>query len=232
MCQIHKVAVAMFLEASIVNYKIILNFVKVKYKMTLGIEGYDRFINLFIESNQTLDFHQVCADFIDFLPEKSINILDVGSGAGQNSAALAKLGYKVTAVEPMLQFLVAAKHSYKELNINWLSGSLPELSCIAVEHSKFDFVLIDAVWHHLNEEERGRAAIRLSQIINSGGSGALSLRNGPAGMGTRVFPTKAEETIAQFQNLGFRSVFQLHDQPSFYSFKQDVKWSRIVLEKD
>jgi hypothetical protein len=88
------------------------------------------------------------------------------------------------------------------------------------------------VWHHLNETERERAAVRLSQIINSGGKCALSLRNGPAGMGTRVFAANAEKTIAQFQGLGFRSVFKLQDQPSFYSHKKDVEWSRIVFEKD
>ena len=199
--------------------------------MIAGIQGYDRFIKLFIVSSRALNFHEVCKVFVDFLPEKSTNILDVGSGAGQNSAAMAKLGYKVTAVEPMPQFLRAALHSYKEFNINWLSGSLPELSCLAAEYPKFDFILIDAVWHHLNEMERESAAIRLSQIINSGGKCAISLRNGPAGMGTRVFPTNVDTTITQFQAVGFKCIFQLSNQPSFYKHKEHVKWSRIVLQK-
>ena len=199
--------------------------------MIAGTQGYDRFIEFFIESNQALDFHEVCKDFITFLPDKFTKVLDIGSGAGQNAAALAKLCYKVTAVEPMLQFLESAKSTYKEFNIKWLNGSLPELTCLAPDEPKFDFILIDAIWHHLNEMERESAAIRLSNIIDSGGKCAISLRNGPAGMGTRVFPTHADEIINQFQNLGFKCVFQLHDQPSFYSHKKDVKWSRIVLVK-
>jgi len=199
--------------------------------MIAGTQGYDRFIELFIESNKTLDFFDVCNDFIEFLPKKSSNILDVGSGAGQNSAALAKLGHKVTAVEPMPAFLQFAQNSYKEINIKWLSGSMPKLICLAANDPQFDFILIDAVWHHLNELERKSAAIRLAQIINSGGRCAISLRSGPAGMGTRIFPTSADTTIRQFQCLGFKCILQLNNQPSIYSYKKEVSWSRIVLEK-
>jgi len=200
--------------------------------MTAGTQGYARFTELFIESSQSLIFHDVCKDFINFLPEKSAHILDIGAGAGQHSAAIAKLGHKVTAIEPMPQFLKAAKNSYRNLNINWLSDSLPELSCLISDNSTFDFVLIDAVWHHLNEDERFMAVNNLSKIINREGKCAISLRNGPAGMGSRVFPTSARHTIELFQNIGFKCIFKIDNQPSIYLHKKKVVWSRIVLEKD
>ena len=206
-----------------------------KVEVTAGVEGYDRFIPLFIESCQSLDFHEVCKDFITFLPEVGSNVLDVGAGAGQNSAALAKLGFNVIAVEPMQEFIDAAKAIYKKhpqyKRIKWLSSSLPDLECLDENNSKFDFVLIEGVWHHLDEIEREQAVVKLSSLINKQGKCAISLRNGPAGMGSRVFKTDAEYTIDLFKKYGFECILNLENLASIMPHKEDVKWSRIVLKK-
>lgn len=196
-----------------------------------GTEGYERFIPLFIESSQFLDFHTVCKDLIDFLPPKNSSVLDLGSGAGQNSAALAILGFNVTAVEPMYEFLNAAIHTYKSDSIEWLNDSLPDVSCLGSDKEQFDFVLVDAVWHHLNEAEREVAAKRISTVIKSYGRCAISLRNGPSGMGTRVFPTDINYTITLFEKVGFKCIFKSCNQASVLPHKEKVKWARIVLEK-
>ena len=98
--------------------------------MTAGIEGYERHLSLFIESSQALDFHVVCKDFVEFLPSKKSRVLDVGSGAGQNAAALDELGFEVTAIEPMHEFRHSAQGIYEKTPVKWLDGSLPELSCL------------------------------------------------------------------------------------------------------
>ena len=95
----------------------------------------------------------------------------------------------------------------------------------------FDFILIDAVWHHLNEIERASAATRFSTLIKQGGKCAISLRNGPAGMVSKIYPTDSGKTIEQFGGIGFKCILHLKNQSSIYSFKKDVKWSRIVLQK-
>jgi len=200
-------------------------------EMLAGTQGYKRFTDLFIESSQALNFHEACKDFLSFLPTSPANILDIGAGAGQNAAALAKLGHRVTAIEPMPEFLSSAQTTYKDLNVKWLNGALPELSCISPNGSEFDFALINAVWHHLNNIERELAVTRLSTLMKPGGRCAISLRNGPAGMGTRVYPTDSHITIKQFKAMGFNCILHLQDQPSIYSHKEDVNWSRIVLKK-
>jgi len=199
--------------------------------MTLGTEGYERFVPLFIQSSQNLDFDIVCKDFIAFLPSKNSNILDLGSGAGQNSAALDKRGFNVTAIEPMIEFLKAARNEYKGTSIKWLHGSLPELTCLEPHEETFDFVLIDAVWHHLCEAERAKTTAKLSSLINKNGRCAISLRSGPSGMGTRVFPTNSKDTITLFEAYGFKCIFRLRNQSSILPNKNKVKWERIVLEK-
>ena len=199
--------------------------------MTTGTEGYERFIPLFIESSQSLDFNVVCKDFISFLPLKNSNILDLGAGAGQNSAALDKLGFNVTAIEPMTEFLNAAMNTYKSTSIEWHHDRLPNIACLDSQSEKFDFVLIDAVWHHLSTKERNISASKISAVIKRKGRCAISLRNGPAGMGTRVFPTDSNDTIKLFSLYGFKCIFRLCNQASVLPNKDKVKWTRIVLEK-
>lgn len=199
--------------------------------MTAGTEGYEKFIPFFIEGSQSLDFHDTCKDFLAYLPAAPANILDAGSGAGQNSAALAMRGFSVTAIEPMPEFLHAAKNTYKNISVNWLSGSLPHLTCFDSDTTGFDFVLICGVWHHLNDVEREQSVIRLTKIMKPNGRCAISLRNGPAGMGTRVYPTDALQTIELFKQHDFECIFATHNQPSIVSYKENVKWSRVVFQK-
>ena len=199
--------------------------------MTAGIEGYERHLSLFIESSQALDFHVVCKDFVEFLPSKKSRVLDVGSGAGQNAAALDELGFEVTAIEPMHEFRRSAQGIYEKTPVKWLDGSLPELSCLETGIEKFDFVLIEGVWHHLNEIEQEKAAVRISEILNPKGKCAISLRNGPPGLGSRVYPTDPSHTKQLFGDLGFNCIFKKENVDSILPNKKDVKWSRIVLQK-
>ncbi|MCG8381038.1 MAG: class I SAM-dependent methyltransferase [Gammaproteobacteria bacterium] len=199
--------------------------------MVAGTEGYENYILRFIESSQNLDFNEVCKDFIAFLPSKPAYVLDVGSGAGQNAASLAAQGFTVTAVEPMPEFVDAAKKTYKGSPVKWLSGSLPDISCLSSDSGQFDFVLIDGVWHHLEKAEREMAVMRLSALIKQGGKCAISLRNGPAGMGSKVYPTDSKITVESFENHGFECIFHLKNQSSILPNKENVKWSRIVLQK-
>jgi len=199
--------------------------------MAAGTEGYERNVPLFVEVCQGLEFHIVCRDFIRFLPSAKANVLDVGSGAGQNAAALDDLGFNVTAIEPMPEFLDAALNAYSTASVDWLVGSLPHLNCLKEGTEKFDFVLIESVWHHLNEIERAQTIAQLSKIMKRHGKCAISLRNGPAGLGSRVYATDLEVTVKQFENAGFKCIFKVQNQDSILPNKQGVKWSRLVLQK-
>lgn len=198
---------------------------------TPGTQGYDRFIGGFIETSQSLNFEDVCKDFVDFLPSVPGRVLDAGAGAGQNAAALAELGYRVTAVEPMAEFLHAARTQYKELPITWLNGSLPNLECLEADQKHFDLILVIAVWHHLSEKEQGLALQRIEALLAPGGVCALSLRNGPAGLGTQVYPTSANHTLEHAKELGLECLFHSEEQPSMLANKPEVKWARLVLKK-
>ncbi len=197
----------------------------------IGTKGYDRFVSCFIESSQSLAFNESCKDIIPFLPPISARVLDAGAGAGQNSAALAELGDSVVAVEPMIEFLDAARSKYTNLPITWLNGSLPMMECVGAAPKKFELILVIGVWHHLNETERELAMERFASLLNSGGICALTLRNGPPGMGSHVYPTNASQTVKQAKEFGLGCVFMQENQPSILKNKDEVKWSRLVLQK-
>lgn len=195
-----------------------------------GTEGYEQFAEQFIKSSQALKFEQVHGKFLPYLPAAPARVLDLAAGAGQNAAALAGLGHNVTAVEPLAALLDAAKTTYAGQSVSWLQGSLPSLDCLAGKESSFDFILLAAVWHHLDEAEQDAALRRVVQLLSQGGRLAMTLRNGPAGVGSRVFETCADSTVELARNLGLRCMLDLRGQKSFMSGKEEVTWGWLVFE--
>ncbi|MBB1487660.1 class I SAM-dependent methyltransferase [Oceanospirillum sediminis] len=208
----------------------IMNYGEIMSQVT-GTAGYERFASRFVESSQSMDFRVVCQAFIDYLPEFPARILDVGAGAGQNAAALADMGYNVTAIEPLDIFLTAAQTAYSDQAINWHQCQMPGLACLDGKEASFDFILAEGVWHHLDETERQSTVLRFGELLRPGGRCALSLRNGPMGMGSCVYPTDADETIAQFLRAGFKCMMHLEHFPGLIQGKENIIWSRVVLEK-
>ncbi|MEM6822591.1 MAG: methyltransferase domain-containing protein [Verrucomicrobiota bacterium] len=196
-----------------------------------GVQGYNQVIPSFIRSSQALDFKQTNRDFLPYLPSLPARVLDVGSGAGQNAAALANLGYSVVAFEPFIPFLKAAQSTYSRSKIQWIEDCLPGLESLGEKTPLFDFILVDGVWHHLDIEERDASLLRLSELLRPRGLIAISLRNGPAGAGTHLFPTDSRATIQFAKTIGFSAILHLENQPSLMPSKPNVVWSRIVLRK-
>lgn len=197
---------------------------------TPGTRGYESGVERFIQASQTLNFAVTNRDFLPYLPPLPARVLDLGAGVGQNAAALARLGYEVVAVEPLGDFVEAARRTYPGLSIHSQQDSLPQLESLH-DVAPFDFILLDGVWHHLDPDERPVAMARIASLMHPGGRCAISLRNGPAGMGTHLFPTSAAETIRQGAACGLKAILHLENQPSLFAHKVGVSWARVVLEK-
>lgn len=153
----------------------------------LGTRGYEKVVESFTEASLVLDFKEVNRDFLHLLPKSPAKVLDAGSGVGQNSAALSEEGYSVVAIEPLQEFLDIAKNQFSHLNVEWINDSLPDMKTILGNKEKFDFILMDGVWHHLSNDERRECIYNFSRITHKGGICAISLRNGPAGAGSHIF---------------------------------------------
>lgn len=196
-----------------------------------GTRGYQESAESFAEASFKLAFEHINADFLALLPNLGSRVLDLGSGVGQNAAALAKRGYHVVAVEPLPDFIEIAQAKYPHPDITWLNDSLPLLQKVNVDAGLFDFVLIDGVWHHLSSQERRTCIQRLTTLLKVGGSIAISLRNGPAGAGKHIFPTCADELTCHAKEFGFEVVLRIDNQPSKMKNKPNVIWSRFGLKR-
>lgn len=196
-----------------------------------GIKGYEGGEARFIAATISLDFQTLYHDFLPFIPSQPARILDLGAGIGKDAYAFAGMGHIVTAVEPLETFREEGQKRYASTAIEWIDDGLPLLNKLADRAACFDFILASGVWHHLDENEQGTALLKITTLLSSGGIFALSLRNGPAGLGTHVFPTNAAQTILQAKQCGLHCLLHLAEQPSMMAGKDKVVWAKLVLQK-
>jgi 2-polyprenyl-3-methyl-5-hydroxy-6-metoxy-1,4-benzoquinol methylase len=196
-----------------------------------GTKGYEKVVNAFTEASLKLNFREIHPELYDLLPSPPARILDAGSGVGQNAAAFAQMGFDVVAVEPLEEFLAIAKSTFSGSAVRWLQDSLPALDKIDTSLEGFDFILLEGVWHHLNRTERKACIKRFSELMNSNGICAITLRNGPAGAGKHLFPTDTKELLEYADEFGFKAILKLENLPSIMNHKPNVTWAKVVIQK-
>lgn len=108
-----------------------------------------------------------CMDaFARWLPQRRpLTLLDLGSGTGRFSPALAEaFGGPVYGIEPSERMREIAQRDAAHPRVQYLAGRaegipLPDASC--------DAVLLYFVWHHVTD--KAQAAIELSRVVRSDG---------------------------------------------------------------
>ncbi len=186
-------------------------------------------IKSFAKASLDLDFATVNRAFLPYLPKAPSMVLDLGAGVGQNSAAMAKLGHHVVAIEPLQPFIDIAQSTYQNLNITWYCDSLPKLGTLASHQNAYSFILIDGVWQHIDTNERQVALMRIASLLNSDGVCAISLRHGPSRVAPCVFSNSVDEISAQAEKAGLTCRILSTNQPSLMPNKLDVTWDRVIL---
>lgn len=195
-----------------------------------GTEGYAAATERFMAATHGIAFQDLHQSILKFIPTDPSNVLDIGSGIGRDAAVLADMGHTVVAVEPTRKFLSVAQKLYGT-SIEWIHDSLPLLQSLGDRNEGFDFVLASAVWHHIDQNERRIALSRIADLLRPTGVFALSLRHGPAGVGTYIFPTDGQATVQDAERMNLKPLLVLGNQPSLVKGKQNVTWTRIVLQK-
>ena len=84
-----------------------------------GISGYANAVSRFRELCESIDFRAIHGCILHLLPEAGARILDAGAGTGRDAAALAAMGHRVVAVEPMARFLSDARAGHPSSRIRW-----------------------------------------------------------------------------------------------------------------
>ncbi|MEM1324246.1 MAG: class I SAM-dependent methyltransferase [Bacteroidota bacterium] len=196
-----------------------------------GTSGYAAVVQRYIKVTEEIPFEVLHRDFLPFLPESPSLIVDVGAGTGRDAYVLSEKGHQVLAIEPLQAFREAAKKRYPSTTWKWIDDALPKLDKLVTFDHQVDFILSSGMWHHLNAAEQQLAMARIAQLLRPGGIAALSLRNGPAGAGSCVFPVPFQQTIAQAKACHLEPLLALDNQPSLMKNKTKVNWSRLVLRK-
>ena len=199
--------------------------------MVKGTVGYAEVVDEYFNTTIEIEFEKLHQDFLKFIPNKKSLILDVGAGIGRDASTLAKKGHEVYAVEPTQAFLEKAKQMFDLPNIKWINDALPHLENLAGFENTFDFVLASAVWHHIDSNEQRRAMKRISDLLLEDGIFVVSLRHGPAGVGTYVHPIDERQIMSFANEFGLTNLLHIPNQPSLMKGKKDVTWTRLVFKK-
>jgi len=167
------------------------------------IEYYDKHAQALADGYESVSFEAAYPFLIEKLDQKSLEILDIGSGTGRDAAWLDQKGHTVVAVEPSTSMRKLAKRIHPNTKVLWLEAYLPSLNSPELEGRKFDLILMNAVWMHLSEKQAIGSLKRIHGLLSDGGSIIVSLRVGPREPDRFMYETSADEFVGQAKNEGF-----------------------------
>ena len=135
------------------------------------------------------------------LPERRpLAGLDVGSGTGRFTPALARAFGPVTGIEPSVRMREIAQAQSPHPDVEYLAGSAGDMP---VPSGSADYVLMFLSWHHV--QGKSRAVHELARVLRPGGR--LLMRSNfsdhipPSGWWLEYFPRGYELDAALFQPL-------------------------------
>lgn len=185
-----------------------------------------------LQRYESLDPVEVHARWREWFPEAPSRILDIGAGTGRDAAWFVSLGHTVTAVEPTDALREGAAKLHPEPEITWLNDALPDLTKTRARNEAFNMVMLNAVWMHLNEEERRIGMANIAALMGYGARLFMSLRHGPAPEGRRMFEVSGEETIALAQTHKLTPALNIRSGSILGENKnRGVEWTMLVFEK-
>lgn len=194
-----------------------------------GIVGYGENAEHLAEQYESIEFEDVYRDVLHLFPTQPSEILDIGAGSGRDSAALARKGHAVTAIEPTKELREEGQLRHPMKNIQWIDDHLPTLKVAKQQARSFDVVLLTAVWMHLEKQERKIAMKAISELLRLRGKIIMTLRHGPVPDGRQMFDVSAQETVELAGQSGLQ-VRHVSERQDMFS-RNDISWSIVVLEK-
>ena len=195
----------------------------------INIDYYDQNADRLSQQYNSVSFDQVHNSWSNLLPDSGM-VLDVGCGSGRDASALANKNLNVIAIDPSQQLLNKAKKQFSSPNITWLNDSLPKLSNVYKLDTKFDFILLSAVWMHIPSSERQRCFRKLAHLLNPNGVLVITLRHGNSPDDRLMYPVNQDE-IKEFASNQGLVMESLNDPTQPDKLKRDeVSWETVALK--
>lgn len=193
-----------------------------------------------VERHETVNPAAVNAWLMPFLPPPGGLVADIGAGAGRDAAWLAGKGYEVIAVEPSAEMRRQAEQLGRANNgrIRWIKDRLPGLEELHRSALAFDFILVNAVWHHVPPAQRERAFRKLVTVLKPTGALAITLKREDeraqittTGVGQEhreiTFPVSVEELekLAREHGAYVAQASRAPDQTN----REGVAWDQVLI---
>ncbi|WP_127900889.1 class I SAM-dependent methyltransferase [Solirhodobacter olei] len=195
-------------------------------------DGYAEAAATLLADYEAMRFEAIHAGILDLLPEPPAEVLDIGAGSGRDAGWLAAQGYRVTAAEPVAEMREGARRLHPSPAIRWCDDALPELPALSLGRTRFDLILMTAVFMHLDAEERAAALPVLAGLLAPGGRLILSLRHGPVPADRQMFEVGAEEIRALAAAAGLGVIRERTEAPALpRNVAAGVRWTRIALAR-
>lgn len=176
---------------------------------------------------EQVSFEAVHTTLLPHLPSPSAKVLDVGSGSGRDAAALARMGYKVKAVEPAKAMREIALGTHPELKDRLLDDRLPDLGKVGKE--KFDLILLSAVWMHLPPHQRVPALDRLKELLASNGKLAITIRVGKSDPSRGMYDISPDDVVKDAITKGLKLASR-SDQTDALG-RSTVSWTTLIFSR-
>lgn len=180
-----------------------------------------------------LAFESVHKDWLHQIPKEGM-VLDVGAGSGRDARYFAEKGLSVVAVEPASGIRDIAQGYGVAKSIHWIADSLPELSKVINLQTKFDLILLSAVWMHIPATHRERSFRKLSSLLKPNGKLIITLRHSTESSSHHVderkmFPVSSSElaTYAKQYGLSYQLVSAGTQEDQLG--RDEVTWQTVLL---
>lgn len=196
--------------------------------MSINIDFYKNNADLVTEQYNSVPFENVHKNILNELPTSGC-VLDVGAGSGRDSFALAERGLKVTAVEPASEMMERAKENFSHENITWVSDKMPTLEKIIETGQKYDFILLSAVWMHVDLKDRKEAFSNLQKLLKPNAKMAISLRHGGFSDERKALPVSKDEMIDLSDYFNMKSASILENDADMLN-RSDVSWEIMIFQ--
>lgn len=190
-----------------------------------NIDFYNQNIEQCINQYENLTFNQVHGEAVENEIKTKGRVLDVGCGTGRDAQYLAATGRTVIAIDPSEEMIKYASENNNHENINYIKTELPDLKGVK---GKFDFVLMSAVWMHLDDETQKKSLKKLKKMLKPNGKMMILIRNGGFSDGrvSHPFITDDFDTIKDDLNLSSK---MLSGTKEDLLNRNEVSWSKLLL---
>ena len=196
--------------------------------MTENITYYSTNASALTKQYDSVPFESVHKDWLSEIPTEGM-VLDVGAGSGRDARYLAARGLGVVAVEPASGIRELAQEYTVSNPIHWISDSLPELTEIFRLQTKFDLILLSAVWMHIAPSSRERAFRKLSSLLKPNGKLIISLRHGSCQDERTMYSVSTSELAQLASQFGLTYRLLTPEKTNDELGRADVQWQTVLL---